>query len=61
MKKEPLRYEGGHVGVKKEDIGLSFKQAKGGVEGALLVANRFTTLFAFVQITPRWEYGNESL
>jgi len=55
-----VRYEGGHVGFKKEDIGLSFKQAKDGVEGALLVANRFTTLFAFVSDHfPDGEYGTD--
>jgi enterochelin esterase-like enzyme len=55
-----VRYEGGHVGVKKEDIGLSFEQAKDGVEGALVVANRFTTLFAFVSDHfPDGEYGTD--
>ena len=55
-----VRYEGGHVGVKKEDIGLSFEQAKDGVEGALTVANRFTTLFAFVSDHfPNGEYGTD--
>lgn len=43
-----VRYPGGHVGFNKENIGLSFEQAKKGIEGAILVANRFTTLFAFV-------------
>ncbi|MBM4340890.1 MAG: hypothetical protein FJ110_15270 [Deltaproteobacteria bacterium] len=42
-----VRYPGGHVGVDKENIGWSFEQAKQGVEGAIVVANRFTTLFAF--------------
>jgi hypothetical protein len=55
-----VRYEGGHVGVKKEDIGLSFEQAKDGVEGALTVANRFTTLFAFVSDHfPNGKYGTD--
>jgi len=55
-----VRYDGGHVGFKKEDIGLSFKQAKDGVEGGLLVANRFTTLFAFVSDHfPNGEYGTD--
>jgi hypothetical protein len=55
-----VKYEGGHVGVKKEDIGLSFEQAKDGVEGALTVANRFTTLFAFVSDHfPNGEYGTD--
>ena len=55
-----VRYEGGHVGVKKEDIGLSFKQAKNGVEGALTVASRFTTLFAFVSDHfPDGDYGTD--
>jgi len=43
-----VRYPGGHVGFDEEDIGLSFKQAKQGIEGAIVVANRFTTLFSFV-------------
>jgi hypothetical protein len=43
-----VRYPGGHVGFDKENIGLSFEQAKQGVEGAIVVANRFTTVFNFV-------------
>jgi len=43
-----VRYPGGHVGFDKENIGLSFVQAKQGIEGAIVVANRFTTLFSFV-------------
>jgi S-formylglutathione hydrolase FrmB len=43
-----VRYPGGHVGFNKEDIGLSFEQAKQGIEEAIVVANRFTTLFSFV-------------
>ena len=43
-----VRYPGGHVGVDKENIGLSFKQAKQGIEGGIVVANRFTTLFSFI-------------
>jgi len=43
-----VRHPGGHVGFNKEDIGLSFKQAKKGIEEAIVVANRFTTLFSFV-------------
>jgi hypothetical protein len=43
-----VRYPGGHVGFDKENIGWSFVQAKQGIEGAILVANRFTTLFSFV-------------
>jgi S-formylglutathione hydrolase FrmB len=43
-----VRYPGGHVGFDEEDIGLSFEQAKQGIEGAIVVANRFTTLFSFV-------------
>ena len=55
-----VRYEGGHVGVEKEDIGLSFEQAKDGVEGALTVANRFTTLFGFVSDHfPNGQYGTD--
>jgi S-formylglutathione hydrolase FrmB len=57
-----VRYEGGHVGVKKEDIGLGFKQARKGVEGAITVANRFTTLFAFVSDHfPEGEYGTDPI
>lgn len=43
-----VRYSGGHVGFNKENIGLSFEQAKQGIEEAVVVANRFTTLFSFV-------------
>ncbi len=43
-----VRYPGGHVGFEKENIGLSFKQAKQGIEEAIVVANRFTTLFSFI-------------
>ncbi len=43
-----VKYAGGHVGFDKEDIGLSFEQAKQGIEGAIVVANRFATLFSFV-------------
>jgi S-formylglutathione hydrolase FrmB len=43
-----VRYPGGHVGFDEENIGLSFEQAKQGIEEAIVVANRFTTLFSFV-------------
>jgi len=43
-----IRYPGGHVGFDEENIGLSFEQAKQGIEEAIVVANRFTTLFSFV-------------
>lgn len=43
-----VRYPGGHVGFNKENIGLSFERAKKGVQEAIVVANRFTTLFRFV-------------
>jgi hypothetical protein len=43
-----VRYPGGHVGFNEENIGLSFEQAKQGIEEAIVVANRFTTLFSFV-------------
>ncbi len=43
-----VRYPGGHVGFNKENIGLSFEQAKQGIEEAIVVANRFTTLFSFI-------------
>jgi len=43
-----VRYPGGHVGFDKENIGLSFEQAKQGIEEAIVVANRFTTLFTFI-------------
>jgi enterochelin esterase-like enzyme len=36
------------VGFDKENIGVSFKRAKQGIEEAIVVANRFTTLFSFV-------------
>ncbi len=43
-----VRYPGGHVGFNKENIGLSFKQARQGVKEAIVVANRFTTLFTYI-------------
>ena len=43
-----VRYPGGHVGFNKENIGLSFAQAKQGIGEAIVVANRFTTLFSFI-------------
>jgi hypothetical protein len=55
-----VKYEGGHVGFDKENIGKSFRQTKKGVEGAIVVANRFTTLFAFVSDHfPGGEYGTD--
>jgi hypothetical protein len=44
-----VRYQGGHVGFNKENIGLSFKKVKKGIQEATLVANRFTTLLALPQ------------
>lgn len=53
-----VRYEGGHIGFNKENIGLSFSKAFRGVKEAILVANRFTTLFAFVSDHfPGGQYG----
>lgn len=53
-----VRYPGGHVGFDKENLGLSFKRAKKGIREAITVANRFTTLFAFVSDHwPDGEYG----
>ena len=50
------------MGFNKENIGTNFKQAKKGVEGAILVANRFTTLFAFVSDHfPGGEYGTDPI
>ena len=43
-----VRYPGGHVGFNKENIGLSFRKAKQGIKGGIVVANRFTTLFSFI-------------
>jgi hypothetical protein len=43
-----VRYPGGHVGFNKENIALSFERAKQGIAEAIVVANRFTTLFSFV-------------
>ncbi len=58
QKRVYVKYEGGHVGFDKENIGKSFSQAKRGVKGAIVVANRFTTLFAFVSDHfPGGEYG----
>jgi len=55
-----VRYEGGHVGFNKENIGLTFKKVKQGVKEAILVANRFTTLFSFVSDHfPDGEYGTD--
>ena len=60
QKRAYVKYEGGHVGFNKEDIGKNFSQSKKGVEGAILVANRFTTLFAFVSDHfPGGEYGTD--
>jgi enterochelin esterase-like enzyme len=57
-----VSYEGGHVGFDKENIGLSFKKAKKSIEGAILVANRFTTLFAFVSDHfPDGDYGTDPI
>ena len=55
-----VRYEGGHVGFDKENIGLSFKQAVEGIEGAIVVADRFLTLFAFISDHfPNGDYGTD--
>ena len=60
QKRAYVKYEGGHVGFNKEDIGKSFSRSKKGVEGAILVANRFTTLFGFVSDHfPSGEYGTD--
>ena len=60
QKRAYVKYEGGHVGFNKENIGKSFRQSKKGVEGAIVVANRFTTLFAFVSDHfPSGEYGTD--
>jgi hypothetical protein len=48
QKRVYVKYEGDHVGFDKEDIGLNFSRARKGAKGAITVANRFTTLFAFV-------------
>jgi hypothetical protein len=55
-----VRYEGGHVGFDKENLGVSFARAKQGIREAITVANRFTTLFAFVSDHwPGGEYGTD--
>ena len=60
QKRVYVKYNGGHVGFNKEDIGLNFKQAKRGAEGAILVANRFMTLFVFASDHfPGGEYGTD--
>jgi hypothetical protein len=60
QKRVYVKYKGGHVGFNKENIGKSFNDAKNGIEGAILVANRFTTLFAFVSDRfPDGEYGTD--
>jgi enterochelin esterase-like enzyme len=62
QKRVYVKYEGGHVGFNKENIGLNFKQARKGAQGAILVANRFTTLFAFVSDhLPGGEYGTDPI
>jgi len=56
-----IRYQGGHVGFNKENVGLSFKKVGKGIQEAILVANRFTTLFAFVSDHfPGGKYGTDS-
>ena len=53
-----VRYEGGHVGFNEEDIGNIIQEAIAGVKGAITVANRFATLFAFVSDRfPNGDYG----
>jgi hypothetical protein len=53
-----VRYIGGHVGFNREDISLSFQGVIAGALGGILVANRFTTLFAFVSDKfPGGEFG----
>ena len=57
-----VKYIGGHVGFNKEDIGLSFQGVIAGALGGLLVANRFTTLFAFVSDKfPGGEFGTNPI
>jgi hypothetical protein len=57
-----VRYPGGHVGFEKENIGLSFEQASQGIREAIVVANRFTTLFSFVSDHfPGGEFGTNPL
>ncbi len=54
-----VRYEGGHVGFDEEDLGLSFQQIKEGIQGAVTVVNRITTLFAFASDHfPSGKYGS---
>jgi hypothetical protein len=55
-----VRYEGGHVGFDKENIGLSFARARRAIREAITVANRFTTLFVFVSDHwPGGDYGTD--
>jgi hypothetical protein len=57
-----VKYVGGHVGFNKEDIGLSFQGVLAGIQGGLLIANRFTTLFAFVSDKfPGGEFGTNPI
>jgi hypothetical protein len=57
-----VRYPGGHVGFNKENIGLSFEQARQGIQEAIVVANRFTALFSFVSDHfPGGEFGTNPL
>jgi hypothetical protein len=55
-----VRYPGGHVGFNQENIGLSFARVKKGIQEAIVVANRFTTLFSFVSDHfPGGDYGTD--
>jgi hypothetical protein len=55
-----VRYEGGHVGFNKENIGLSFRKVGRGIKEAVTVANRFATLFVFVSDHfPGGKYGSD--
>jgi Putative esterase len=60
QKRVYVRYPGGHVGFDKENIGLSFEEVSEGIQEAVVVANRFTTLFAFVSDHfPGGEFGTD--
>ena len=60
QKRAYVRYEGGHVGFNKENIDLNFEKVEQGVKGAILVADRFATLFSFVSDHfPDGKYGTD--
>lgn len=57
-----VKYVGGHVGFNEEDINLSIQGVLAGIQGGILIANRFATLFAFVSDRfPGGEFGTNPI